>query len=367
MSSRRCADALWAARRPALRSSGAARRPLPGRHGKAVHGARVQGRPAQGPVRDPRRCRSSPWSPAASPSTRSTRPNRRRTTPRTNKISLVVAVATIPAREPVKAADVDRPRGPARPDQRERRHHRREPRHRPHRRRHDPPGPAGHDQHAGVRDRGRAVLDPHPRRELRPRHRGPWRAISITVSDDLAVGGMLTVGESVDVFVTTVVAVPNDPTGKYMSDRSTKVTYQDMTILARKDQFYIMRAPVDDRRGDRAPAGDRRRDVQPRAPAARGPAPGRRDGAGRDDDQDHPEVRPADPAGDRARVPARAHATPTPSAERRSDRERRPVASAGRPTSGPPRTLRRTLRLPRPLTPVRRRNRGRVPAATRTK
>ena len=30
-----------------------------------------------------------------------------------------------------------------------------------------------------------------------------------------------------------------------MSDRSTKVTYQDMTILARKDQFYIMRAPVD--------------------------------------------------------------------------------------------------------------------------
>ena len=30
-----------------------------------------------------------------------------------------------------------------------------------------------------------------------------------------------------------------------MSDRSTKVTYQDVTILARKDQFYIIRAPVD--------------------------------------------------------------------------------------------------------------------------
>ena len=56
---------------------------------------------------------------------------------------------------------------------------------------------------------------------------------------------MLTVGESVDVFVTTVVSVPNDPTGKYISDRSTKVTYQDVTILARKDQFYIIRAPVD--------------------------------------------------------------------------------------------------------------------------
>ena len=41
--------------------------------------------------------------------------------PATSKISLVVAVATIPAREPVKAADVVGPRGPSRSDQRERR------------------------------------------------------------------------------------------------------------------------------------------------------------------------------------------------------------------------------------------------------
>ena len=73
----------------------------------------------------------------------------------------------------------------------------------------------------------------------------PWRAVSITVPDDLAVGGMLTVGQSVDVFVTTVVSVPNDTSGRYMSDRSTKVTYQDVAILARKDAFYIIRAPVD--------------------------------------------------------------------------------------------------------------------------
>src|SRR5262249_37934336 len=72
-----------------------------------------------------------------------------------------------------------------------------------------------------------------------------WRAVSITVPDELAVGGMLEVGQSVDVFVTVSVSVPNDPNGKYMSDRSTKVTYQDMTILAKKDQFYVVRAPVE--------------------------------------------------------------------------------------------------------------------------
>lgn len=70
-----------------------------------------------------------------------------------------------------------------------------------------------------------------------------WRAISLTVPDDLAVGGMLQAGESVDVFVTAVVAV-NDATGRYVPDRSTKVTYQDVVILARKDAFYVIRAPL---------------------------------------------------------------------------------------------------------------------------
>ena len=37
-----------------------------------------------------------------------------------------------------------------------------------------------------------------------------WRAVSITVSDDLAVGGVLKAGETVDVFVTAVVNVPPD-------------------------------------------------------------------------------------------------------------------------------------------------------------
>ena len=37
-----------------------------------------------------------------------------------------------------------------------------------------------------------------------------WRAISITVADDLAVAGVIKAGQTVDVFVTTVVTVPPD-------------------------------------------------------------------------------------------------------------------------------------------------------------
>jgi Flp pilus assembly protein CpaB len=72
------------------------------------------------------------------------------------------------------------------------------------------------------------------------------RAVSMTVSDDLAVGGLLKPGQSVDVFVTVVVNVPTDVTeaGKYYPDRSTKITYQDMVILAREGAFYVVRAPL---------------------------------------------------------------------------------------------------------------------------
>jgi Flp pilus assembly protein CpaB len=164
--------------------------------------------------------------------------------PATNKMSLVVAVGTIPAREAVKAADVTLREVPL-----------------------DPTNANGviTDPNLVI---GRiaavtilqgqlvttnmlaSATEGAPFSILTPDESfGPdtpdWRAVSITVSDDLAVGGMLTVGESVDVFVTTVINVDGDQTGKYMSDRSTKVTYQDVTILARKDQFYIIRAPVD--------------------------------------------------------------------------------------------------------------------------
>jgi Flp pilus assembly protein CpaB len=73
-----------------------------------------------------------------------------------------------------------------------------------------------------------------------------WRAISMTVADDLAVGGLLKAGQSVDVFVTVVVGVPQDlaAEGKYISERSTKITYQDMVLLAREGAFYVVRASL---------------------------------------------------------------------------------------------------------------------------
>jgi Flp pilus assembly protein CpaB len=73
-----------------------------------------------------------------------------------------------------------------------------------------------------------------------------WRAVSITVSDDLAVGGVLKAGQTVDVFVTAVINVPPDIAagGRYTSDRATKIVYQNVLILARREAFYIIKAPL---------------------------------------------------------------------------------------------------------------------------
>jgi hypothetical protein len=72
-----------------------------------------------------------------------------------------------------------------------------------------------------------------------------WRAVSITVAPDLAVGGMLEVGMDVDVFLTATVAAPASaqPSGRFITDKSTKVVYQDIEILARDKDFYVIRLP----------------------------------------------------------------------------------------------------------------------------
>ncbi len=73
-----------------------------------------------------------------------------------------------------------------------------------------------------------------------------WRAVSITVPDDRAVGGLLQPDDVVDVFVTAPITVPDDlaADGRYTSDRSTKITYQNVTILNRVDSFYVVRVDV---------------------------------------------------------------------------------------------------------------------------
>ena len=73
-----------------------------------------------------------------------------------------------------------------------------------------------------------------------------WRAVSLTVPDERAVGGMLGPNMTVDVFVTATVNVPESllTDGRYYTDQSTKITYQDMVILARQDTSYIVKATL---------------------------------------------------------------------------------------------------------------------------
>jgi Flp pilus assembly protein CpaB len=70
-----------------------------------------------------------------------------------------------------------------------------------------------------------------------------WRAISITIPDEMAVAGMLTPGQTIDIFMTATMTA-NDPDGVYTSGLVTKITYQDMVILARAGTQYIVRAPL---------------------------------------------------------------------------------------------------------------------------
>ncbi len=73
-----------------------------------------------------------------------------------------------------------------------------------------------------------------------------WRAISISVPDDRAVGGLVQVGDSVDVFLTATVNVPQAllDQGRFYTDKTTKITYQDVQILAKSGTFYIIRATL---------------------------------------------------------------------------------------------------------------------------
>jgi Flp pilus assembly protein CpaB len=75
-----------------------------------------------------------------------------------------------------------------------------------------------------------------------------WRAVSLTVPDDRAVGGLLEPNQTVDVFVTATVTVLSEQLvteNGYYTDKSTKITYQGMVILAKSGNFYVLRAPLD--------------------------------------------------------------------------------------------------------------------------
>jgi Flp pilus assembly protein CpaB len=73
-----------------------------------------------------------------------------------------------------------------------------------------------------------------------------WRAVSITMAEQSAVGGLLKAGETIDIFATATVNVPQEliAEGRFYTDRSTKLTYQNVIILARSGQFYVIRASI---------------------------------------------------------------------------------------------------------------------------
>ena len=73
-----------------------------------------------------------------------------------------------------------------------------------------------------------------------------WRAVSITVPDDRAVGGLIQPNQTVDVFVTATVLVPQGllDEGRYYTDKATKITYQQMLVLAKSGTFYILKASL---------------------------------------------------------------------------------------------------------------------------
>jgi Flp pilus assembly protein CpaB len=70
-----------------------------------------------------------------------------------------------------------------------------------------------------------------------------WRAVAINVPDDRALGGLLAPGQNVDIFITVPVSITADTAAaeKYVTDRSTKITYQDVPIIAKNTTFYVIR------------------------------------------------------------------------------------------------------------------------------
>ena len=73
-----------------------------------------------------------------------------------------------------------------------------------------------------------------------------WRAVSLTIPDDRAVGGLVHAGSIVDVFLTAQITVPESfaSPGIFMSDKSTKITYQNVKILERAASYYVLRVTL---------------------------------------------------------------------------------------------------------------------------
>ena len=73
-----------------------------------------------------------------------------------------------------------------------------------------------------------------------------WRAVSLTIPYERAVAGEVSPGDHVDIFLTVTVLVPQDllDKGQIYSDKSTKVVYQDIEVLAKTSSMYVVKVPL---------------------------------------------------------------------------------------------------------------------------
>ncbi len=91
-----------------------------------------------------------------------------------------------------------------------------------------------------------------------------WRAVSLTVPDDRSVGGLVRPGDTVDVFVTTTITIPEDVAlaGKYYTDKSTKLDLPGPGRAGQGGHLLCDQGPGRHRRGDQPPPGQRRCGLQ---------------------------------------------------------------------------------------------------------
>ena len=94
----------------------------------------------------------------------------------------------------------------------------------------------------GAGSQGGALVILNPGETIGPLSEN-WRAVSLTVPDDRAVGGLIRPGDTVDIFVTVTVLVPPGLAARFYTDKSTKITYQNITVLAKAVSFYVVRVP----------------------------------------------------------------------------------------------------------------------------
>jgi Flp pilus assembly protein CpaB len=74
-----------------------------------------------------------------------------------------------------------------------------------------------------------------------------WRAVAVTVPDERAAGGLIEAGQTVDMIATVLITLPERlvEAGRYTTDRSSKLIYQDMMVLAKTTTAYVIKAPIE--------------------------------------------------------------------------------------------------------------------------